>query len=274
MNGQGIDLRPVFSTYCYACHKTRTHLAPVPSRGPTPRQHILRITRGFGELSRAALASWGIPPNCGIRLAACSGNAGEPQWVPPFRVSIFRDFRTVLCAVSLIRIEWRPPIGLVGGRMGTCPVWACLRLLSHPSAGLAGSNSRRLRTFVEYPAHSHLLEASPLSASSLSPSRPCTPPCVRHSQNVGRCCHSSTWRVGVDQLATGRTYMDTQLLKSRWITLGVRPRYRANFTAQPRHLSMSFRANGSQKPRLGAFSLKFNLRLICSVGEYGRLQAQ
>jgi hypothetical protein len=50
MNGQGLDLRPVFSTYCYACHKTQTHLAPVPSRVPTPRQHIPRITRGIGFL--------------------------------------------------------------------------------------------------------------------------------------------------------------------------------------------------------------------------------
>ena len=40
---------------------------------------------------------------------------------------------------------------------------------------LAGSNSRRLRAFVENPDHSHLLEVSPLSASSLSPFTPCTP---------------------------------------------------------------------------------------------------
>jgi len=99
-----------------------------------------------------ALASWGIPLLCSIRLATCSGYAGELQGVTPFRVSIFRDFRTVLYAVSLIRIEWKPPIGLVGGRMGTCPVWACLRLLSQPSAGLAGSNSRRFRCiFVACP---------------------------------------------------------------------------------------------------------------------------
>ncbi len=46
MNLQGLDLRPVFSTYCYACHKTRTPPAPVQSRGPTPRQPIPRITEG------------------------------------------------------------------------------------------------------------------------------------------------------------------------------------------------------------------------------------
>ena len=50
MNLQGLDLRPVFSTYCYACHKTQTHPAPMPSRVPTPRQRILRITEGIGFL--------------------------------------------------------------------------------------------------------------------------------------------------------------------------------------------------------------------------------
>jgi len=33
--------------------------------------------------------------------------------------------------------------------------------------------------------------------------------------------------------------------------LGVRPCYRVGFTAQPRHPSMSFRANGSQSDVLG-----------------------
>jgi hypothetical protein len=51
MNAQGIDLRPVFSPLrafvrC-VCHKTRTHPAPVPSRVPTPRQPIPRITEGL-----------------------------------------------------------------------------------------------------------------------------------------------------------------------------------------------------------------------------------
>jgi hypothetical protein len=39
----------------------------------------------------------------------------------------------------------------------------------------AGSNSRRLRAFVENPDHSHPFEASPHLASSLSPVTPCTP---------------------------------------------------------------------------------------------------
>jgi hypothetical protein len=50
---------------------------------------------------------------------------------------------------------------------------------------LAGSNSRRLRAFVENPDLSHLFEASPLSASSLSPVTPCTPTFDNHSPAVG-----------------------------------------------------------------------------------------
>jgi hypothetical protein len=50
MNGQGIDLRPVFTPLFSVCHKTQTHLVPVPSRVPTPRQLIPRITRGIGFL--------------------------------------------------------------------------------------------------------------------------------------------------------------------------------------------------------------------------------
>ncbi len=97
MNGQGLDLRPVFSTYCYACHKTRTHLAPVPSRVPTPRQPILRITRGIcflGYPSPQRHPAW--PPTHPF--------GRELLRVTPFRVSILRDPRTILYAVSLIRI--------------------------------------------------------------------------------------------------------------------------------------------------------------------------
>jgi len=53
MRFQGLDLRPVFSTLArlpgtarLRC-KTRTHLAPVPSRVPTPRQPIPGITQGL-----------------------------------------------------------------------------------------------------------------------------------------------------------------------------------------------------------------------------------
>jgi hypothetical protein len=101
MRSPGIDLRPVFSplrTFVRrVCHKTRTHPAPVPSRVPTPRQHILRITRGIGFLgypSPQRHPAW--PPTRPF--------GREPLRVAPFRVSILRDFRTTLCTVSLIRI--------------------------------------------------------------------------------------------------------------------------------------------------------------------------
>ena len=66
------------------------------------------------------------------------------------------------------RVDTTHP-AILRGRVETFP---CLGL---PISRLAGSNSRRLRAFVEHPDHSHLLEESPLSASSLSPSHPCTP---------------------------------------------------------------------------------------------------
>jgi hypothetical protein len=97
MNGQGLDLRPVFSPYCYVCHKTRSHLAPVPSRVPSPRQRILRITGGIGFLGDPTPQrhpAW--PPTRPF--------GREPLRVTPFRVSILRDPRTILYAVSLIRI--------------------------------------------------------------------------------------------------------------------------------------------------------------------------
>jgi len=93
---------------------------------------------------------------------------------------------------------------ILRGRMGTSPFLG-LRV----TAVFAGSNSRRLRAFVENPDHSHPLEVSLLSASSLSLFRPCTPTFDNQSHAVGRCFHSSTWRIGVDQLAAGRTYLDT-----------------------------------------------------------------
>lgn len=101
MNGQGIDLRPVFSplrTFVRCvCHKTQTRLVPVPSRVPTPRQPILRITRGLcflGYPSPQWHPAWPPARPCGR----------EPLRVTPFRVSILRDHRTILYAVSLIRI--------------------------------------------------------------------------------------------------------------------------------------------------------------------------
>ena len=95
MSGQGIDLRPVFTTLFSVCHKTRTHLAPVPSRVPTPRQPILRITRGISFLGYPA-----PQPHTAWPPTRCR----EPLGVAPFRVSILRDVRTTLYTVSLIRI--------------------------------------------------------------------------------------------------------------------------------------------------------------------------
>ena len=97
MNGQGLDLRPVFTPPLGVCHKTRTPLAPVPSRVPTPRQHVLRITRGIGFLGHPSPQrhpAWPPTRPCGR----------EPLRVAPFRVSTLRDGRTVLYAVSFIRI--------------------------------------------------------------------------------------------------------------------------------------------------------------------------
>jgi hypothetical protein len=76
--------------------------------------------------------------------------------------------------------------------VGTFPFWACL------ISRLAGHDSRRFNHTFAFAAHSHLLGASPLSASSLSPSCPCTPTFENQSPAVGQCCHSSTWRIGVD----------------------------------------------------------------------------
>ena len=47
MNSQGIDLRPVFTPLFSVCHKTQTHLVPMPSCVPTPRQLIPGITEGL-----------------------------------------------------------------------------------------------------------------------------------------------------------------------------------------------------------------------------------
>jgi hypothetical protein len=116
-------------------------------------------------------------------------------------------------------------------------------LLGLPISRLTGSNSRRLRTFVEDSVHSHLLKASPLSASSLSPFRPCTPTFDSQSLAVGRCCHPSTWGIGTDR-AICLTYMDTQLYKVQTINLRTLPALSPCFRAR-------FRTNGSQSELLG-----------------------
>src|SRR5512135_831090 len=42
---------PVFSPYCYVCHKTWTSPMPLPSYVPGSRQRILDVTQGIGFLS-------------------------------------------------------------------------------------------------------------------------------------------------------------------------------------------------------------------------------
>ena len=49
-----------------------------------------------------ALASWGIPPACGVRLAACSDGSESHTQVTPFQVSSGCGIRSVLYAASLV----------------------------------------------------------------------------------------------------------------------------------------------------------------------------
>lgn len=84
------------------------------------------------------------------------------------------------------------PYASVRGRVGTIPVWACVlqplsQVLTHDAS---------IYTFA-CAVHSRLLGVSPPAAGSLSPSHPCTPPCVYQTHNVGRCGHSSAWRSGI-----------------------------------------------------------------------------
>jgi len=176
-----------------------------------PFLHLcLLACRPHVSLSQAlpwAFASWGIPPVRASGLAACSDDnylfLGEPLTgysVPPAcwqtGMSIFRDRRSALYAAPLVSreyhvcsyyvAEWRRfPFG-----PAVCPL---------AISRSAGSNSRRLRAFVENPDHSHLFEASPLSASSLSPFCPCTPTFDSQSPAVGQYSLPFTWGVGVDE---------------------------------------------------------------------------
>jgi hypothetical protein len=116
--------------------------------------------------------------------------SGHPAWPPAPIVGRAVDglLRSV-CPFSVTlgrhctprpsyRVDTTHP-AILRGRVETFP---CLGL---PISRLAGSNSRRLRAFVEHPDHSHPLEASPPSASSLSPFTPCTPTFDSHSPAVG-----------------------------------------------------------------------------------------
>jgi hypothetical protein len=94
--------------------------------------------------------------------------------VAPFRTPIVRDVRVVLYAVSRVSDEHHIPHDDVA-EWRQIPVWACV---SQPvSQGLTHDAS----DIPSSPTHSHLLEASPLLAGSLSPSRPGSPVLENHS---------------------------------------------------------------------------------------------
>jgi len=120
-----------------------------------------------------------------------------------------------------------------------------------------------LRAFVEHPDHSHLLGVSPplvlwprdkgLSASSLSPSRPCTPTFDGHSPAVGRCFHPSTWRIGVDGPQGGSSHLYGHTVVK--VPANTPYMLTANFPAHPPRFRRTnrgawFRANGSQSELL------------------------
>ena len=74
--------------------RLRLHQHPDP---PIDRPHVslsLALPRAF--------ASWGIPPVCSVRLAACSSCLESHTRVIPFRVSIGCGVRSVLYAASLV----------------------------------------------------------------------------------------------------------------------------------------------------------------------------
>jgi hypothetical protein len=144
--------------------KTQTLSAPMPSRVPAPRQRISGITRSISFLGHPS--HQGIRPGRLLqRHLPLSRRAidGLLRSVCPFSVTLGRHCTprpSHRVNTTHLAIAW--PNGAVS-------------LLGLPISRLAGSNSRRLRVFVEHPDHSHLLEASPLSASCLSPFTPCTP---------------------------------------------------------------------------------------------------
>ena len=161
--------------------KTRTRSAPMPSRVPAPRQPIPGITLGLCFL--------GHPSHQGIRLGRLLPSLREPlmglrsvRSVCPFSVTLGRHCTprpSYRVNTTYANTTW--PNGDVSPFGPAC------------YSRFAGSISRRLRAFVENPDHSHPFEASPLSASSLSPFCPCTPTFDSQSLAVGQHSLPSTW---------------------------------------------------------------------------------
>ena len=63
---------------------------PLASNLPDPRQLIPNITLGLSFLGHL------VPPS--LRMVSCSSRLESVRGVTPFRVSIFRDLRSVLYA--------------------------------------------------------------------------------------------------------------------------------------------------------------------------------
>ena len=159
----GLDLHPVFSTLGHP-----VSISACPRPGPILHPCLL-VYRPYVSVSSPL--QWGIsflghptPP----RLTAWSPAPalperaldGFPRSVHPFFVALGRYYTPC----PTYRME----------TIYGCTKWpnGDKSLLGLPDSRLAGLYSRCLRTFVENPVHSHLLGASPLSASSLSPLSP------------------------------------------------------------------------------------------------------
>jgi hypothetical protein len=191
-----LDFHPVFSTLrtpCVrsACHKTQTHPVPVSSRAPTLRQPIPGITLGLcflGHPTPPGLTAWSPAPASPERAPG-----GLLRSVCPFSVTLgwyYTPCPTSRVDTMYARTTWpvetNPLLGLPTSQFGRLVITTLLTYL------------RRLSIVT-------CLGRSPLSASSLSPFRPCTPTFDNQSPAAGRCCHSSTWRVGVDDSPSSLT---------------------------------------------------------------------
>ena len=151
-------------------------------------------------------------------------------------MSVFRDFRSALYAAPLVSSDYH---------VCTYYVAEWRRFPFGPAcySRFAGSNSRRLRTFVENPDLGHLFEASPFAASSLSPFCPCTPTFDSQSPAVGQ--HSLPIHLGG---GSWRVHSPHPL--GHTVIQGSSNELRTLFT-HPLHVgrlrrSVPFRVNGSQ----------------------------
>jgi len=138
----------------------------------SPLQRGLRF---LGHPTPPRLAAWSPAPALPERALG-----GFPRSVCPFSATLGRYYTP--CPSFRVDTTYAP--SMWSG--GTFP------FLGLPFSHLAGFISRRFNRTFAFADHSCLLGASPLSASSLSPSCPCTPTFDNQSPAVGQCCHSST----------------------------------------------------------------------------------